>query len=110
MLLQGNQFKTSLSRLILIALLSAFALKPAVRLCCQLLDINYEFSELLGEEEDAEEKEIDDVEEDDKLIETSIQNLSMMENQKASTENRLSLNFIEFYPGVQLPPPEFDFA
>ena len=96
-------------KVLMFALLIFFAGKPVLDVCAQVFDFGFdmELCETL-EEEDAKEKELDDLEED-KLIDESIEELSYLEGVRSSILDNFNMSSSEFLPGVQTPPPEQSF-
>ncbi|MBD3637433.1 MAG: hypothetical protein HUJ25_08780 [Crocinitomicaceae bacterium] len=103
----NNPLRTNaLVKILIFTVVVFFAGKPTIKLCFQIFDEKTELCETLEEETQEEEKEIDDIEDTDKIISDFLNELSVSANQERVWFNRLHLIYSQFKPGVQIPPPE----
>ena len=94
----------------MLALFLFFAGKPVLELCSHVFDMGspMELCETL--EEDSEEKVIDDLEEEElKLMNESLEELSVLADAQSKILYHFYLRNSDFKPGVQTPPPEYTF-
>lgn len=75
-------------------------------MCLHLSDVKQEFCELVDEKDAKEEKEVDDIEDADKLLQDDVSAPADLGSTNAQLYVELSCDELEFDPGVLLPPPE----
>lgn len=98
----------TLTKALLMMLLLVFTVKPAVKLCLHVFDHKTELFEWA--ENDAEEEEVDDVEEGDQLIHHSKPFFGTALQKKSGRSLFQYALCSEFDPAVVLPPPELILA